>query len=79
MKLGAGRIRDDIKIATKDGFDFVELDGMQGSTGAGGAEVIDNVGIPTLPAIIEAIEALEEIDAGTRSVVLWRTSRRGGL
>ena len=63
VKLGAGRIRDDIKIAAKDGFDFVELDGMQGSTGAGSAEVIDNVGIPTLPAIIEAIEALEEIDA----------------
>ena len=61
MKLGAGRVRDDIKIAVKDGFDFVELDGMQGSTGAGSSEVIDHVGIPTLPAIIEALEALEEI------------------
>ena len=63
IKLGAGRIRDDIKIAAKDGFDFVELDGMQGSTGAGSSEVIDHVGIPTLPAIIEALEALEEIGA----------------
>ena len=61
IKLGAGRVRDDIKIAVKDGFDFVELDGMQGSTGAGSAEVIDYVGIPTLPAIIEALDALEEI------------------
>ena len=61
IKLGAGRVRDDIKIAVKDGFDFVELDGMQGSTGAGSAEVIDYVGIPTLPAIIEALNALEEI------------------
>ena len=52
IKLGAGRVRDDIKIAVKDGFDFVELDGMQGSTGAGSAEVIDYVGIPTLPAIM---------------------------
>ena len=34
---------------------------MQGSTGAGSAEVIDYVGVPTLPAIIEAIDALEEI------------------
>ena len=61
VKLGAGRVRDDIKIAAKDGFDFVELDGMQGATGAGSGEVIDHVGIPTLPAIIEALEALEEI------------------
>ena len=50
-----------VKIAVKDGFDFIELDGMQGSTGAGSAEVIDYVGVPTLPAIIEAIDALEEI------------------
>ena len=61
VKLGAGRVSDDIKIAVKDGFDFVELDGMQGSTGAGSAEVIDHVGIPTLSAIIEALDALEEI------------------
>ena len=61
VKLGAGRVSDDVKIAVKDGFDFIELDGMQGSTGAGSAEVIDYVGVPTLPAIIEAIDALEDI------------------
>lgn len=61
VKLGAGRVRDDIKIATKDGFDFIELDGMQGSTGAGSAEVAEYVGIPTIAAIVEAIDALEEI------------------
>ncbi len=61
IKLGAGRVRDDIKIAVKDGFDFVELDGMQGSTGAGSSEVIDHVGVPTLPAIVEALDALKEI------------------
>ena len=61
VKLGAGRIRDDIKIAVKDGFDFVELDGMQGSTGAGGAEVMEYVGIPTLSAICEAERALASI------------------
>ncbi len=61
VKLGAGRIHDDIKIAVKDGFDFVELDGMQGSTGAGGAEVMEYVGIPTISAICEAERALAEI------------------
>ena len=44
----AGRVRDDIKIAYKDGFDYVCLDGVQGSTGAAGNEVLEYVGIPTL-------------------------------
>lgn len=79
VKLGAGRIRDDIKIASKDGFDFVELDGMQGSTGAGSAEVIDNVGIPTLPAIIEALEALEEIGARDKIQLVLMGGLRDGV
>ena len=60
-KPGAGAISDDIKRAVKDGFDLVELDGMQGSTGAGGAEIMEYVGIPTLSAIVEALDALDEI------------------
>lgn len=64
IKMGAGRVRDDIKIAYKDGFDFVQLDGLQGSTGAASTEVLENVGIPTLAAIQEALDGLREIDAG---------------
>ncbi len=71
VKLGAGRVRDDIKIAMKDGFDFVELDGLQGSTGAASTEVLEYVGIPTLSAIQEALDALEEIDcSGKLQIVL---------
>ena len=71
VKLGAGRIRDDIKIAYKDGFDFVELDGMQGSTGAGGSEVMEYVGIPTVAAIIAALDGLDDIGAtGGLQIVL---------
>ncbi len=71
VKLGAGRIRDDIKIAYKDGFDFVELDGMQGSTGAGGSEVMEYVGIPTVAAIISALDGLADIGAsGGLQIVL---------
>jgi glutamate synthase domain-containing protein 2/formylmethanofuran dehydrogenase subunit C len=79
VKLGAGRVRDDIKIAAKDGFDFVELDGMQGSTGAASAEVLEYVGIPTLPAIIEAIEALEEIGARERIQIVLMGGLRDGI
>lgn len=70
VKLGAGRVRDDIKIAYKDGFDYVCLDGLQGSTGAAGSEVLEYVGIPTLSAIMEGLDALEEIDATGMPVVL---------
>jgi glutamate synthase domain-containing protein 2/formylmethanofuran dehydrogenase subunit C len=79
VKLGAGRVHDDIKIAAKDGFDFVELDGMQGSTGAGSAEVLEYVGIPTLPAIIEAIEALEEIGMRERIQIVLMGGLRDGI
>lgn len=64
IKMGAGRVKDDIKIAYKDGFDYVSLDGLQGSTGAASTEVLENVGIPTLAALMEAKDGLREIDAG---------------
>ena len=70
VKLGAGRVRDDIKIAYKDGFDYVCLDGVQGSTGAASHEVLEYVGIPTLSAIMEGLDALAEIGASGMPVVL---------
>ena len=70
MKLGAGRVRDDLKIAYKDGFDYVCLDGLQGSTGAASHEVLEYVGIPTLSAIMEGLDALAEIGATGMPVVL---------
>jgi glutamate synthase domain-containing protein 2/formylmethanofuran dehydrogenase subunit C len=71
IKMGAGRVRDDIKIAYKDGFDFVQLDGMQGSTGAASTEVLENMGIPTLAALQEALDGLAEIDhKGDMPIVL---------
>ncbi len=70
VKLGAGRVRDDIKIAYKDGFDYVCLDGVQGSTGAAGTEVLEYVGIPTLSGIMEGLDALAEIEASGMPVVL---------
>jgi glutamate synthase domain-containing protein 2 len=79
VKLGAGRVRDDMKIAVKDGFDFVELDGMQGSTGAGGAEVMEYVGIPTVAAIMEALDALEEIGVRDKIQIVLMGGIRDGI
>ncbi|MGD9536247.1 MAG: glutamate synthase-related protein [Alphaproteobacteria bacterium] len=79
VKLGAGRVRDDIKIAYKDGFDFVELDGVQGSTGAAGNEVLEFVGIPTLSAIQEAMDALSEIGAAGKMPVILMGGVKDGI
>jgi len=78
LKLGGGRTRDDVKIAYKDGIDFVELDGLQGGTGAGGNEVIEYVGIPTISALMEAMDGLDEIDAaGKLPIVLMGGIQNG--
>ena len=78
LKLGGGRTRDDVKIAYKDGLDFVALDGLQGGTGAGSSEVIEYVGIPTLSAIMEAMDGLDEIHArGCLPIVLMGGIRNG--
>ena len=77
VKLGAGRVRDDIKIAYKDGFDYVCLDGLQGSTGAAGNEVLEYVGIPTLSAIMEGLDALDEIGRPACRSSSWAASRTG--
>ena len=78
IKLGAGRTRDDVKIAFKDNLDFVELDGLQGGTGAGGNEVLEYVGIPTISAIMEAVDGLSEIDAqGQLPIVLMGGIQNG--
>ncbi|PPQ40553.1 GXGXG motif-containing protein [Rhodoblastus acidophilus] len=79
IKMGAGRVRDDIKIAYKDGFDFVQLDGMQGSTGAASTEVLENMGIPTLAAIQEALDGLKEIDAGDDMPIVFMGGVKDGV
>jgi len=51
LKIGAGRLKDDIKIALKDNVDFIEIDGMQGGTGASSQVVTENMGVPSLAAL----------------------------
>jgi len=60
IKIAAGRVKEDIKIAVKVGADIVALDGMQGGTGAGPDVLKENVGIPTIAALAQAMEGLRE-------------------
>ncbi|MEO2049872.1 MAG: FMN-binding glutamate synthase family protein [Pirellulales bacterium] len=62
VKLGATRVKDDVKLAVKAGADVVVVDGMQGGTAATQQVFIEHTGIPTLPAVRLAVEALEEMN-----------------
>jgi glutamate synthase domain-containing protein 2 len=62
IKMGAGHMRHDIKIAVKDMVDMVAIDGVQGGTGAAPEVVLENIGIPSLAAIIQAIDGVNEMN-----------------
>lgn len=62
VKMGATRVREDVKLAVKAGADVVVIDGMQGGTAATQQVFIEHAGIPTLAALPLAVEALEEMD-----------------
>lgn len=62
VKLGATRVRDDVKLAVKAGADVVVIDGMQGGTAATQQVFIEHAGIPTLAALPLAVQALEEMN-----------------
>ena len=79
LKLGGGRTRDDVKIAYKDGLDFIALDGAQGGTGATGDEVAEFVGIPSMAALMEAVDGLEEIDAGGQLPIVLMGGIQDGI
>src|SRR5262245_61042516 len=62
VKMGATRVREDVKLAVKAGADVVVIDGMQGGTAATQQTFIEHAGIPTLAALPLAVQALEEMD-----------------
>ena len=61
VKLGACRVKDDVKLAAKAGADGIVIDSMLAGTGASSEILLDHSGIPTVPAIVLAREALREI------------------
>jgi methylamine---glutamate N-methyltransferase subunit C len=61
VKMGATRVRDDVKLAVKAGADVVVIDGLQGGTAASQQVFLEHTGIPTLAALPLAVEALDEM------------------
>ncbi|NIO45102.1 MAG: FMN-binding glutamate synthase family protein [Candidatus Aenigmarchaeota archaeon] len=54
IKLGAGDVENDVKLALKAEPDVIAIDGMEGGTGAAPRIMLDDFGIPTLAAIVKA-------------------------
>ncbi len=61
IKMGATRVKDDVKLAVKAGIDVIVLDGMEGGTAATQSIFQEHSGIPTLPALVQAVDALKEM------------------
>lgn len=61
IKLGAGRVTDDVKLAAKVGADVIFMDGMEAGTGASPELQLDHTGIPTMAALVEAVRALDDL------------------
>jgi len=63
IKLAAGDIENDVKLAVKANPDIIAIDGMEGGTGAAPEVMLDETGIPTLAALVKAREVLNKIGA----------------
>ncbi len=61
VKIAAGRVKEDVKIAAKTGADGIVIDGSEAGTGAAPVIASTHLGIPTLPALVQAVRALEEM------------------
>ncbi|MFV2069648.1 MAG: FMN-binding glutamate synthase family protein, partial [Pirellulales bacterium] len=79
IKMGAGHMRHDIKIAVKDMVDMVAIDGIQGGTGAAPEVVLENIGIPSLAAIVEAIDGVRQMGRRDEVTLMLMGGIKDGL
>jgi len=63
IKLAAGDVENDIKLAVKTNPDIIAIDGKGGGTGAAPEVMLDEVGIPTLAILARARETLDKMGA----------------
>ena len=61
IKLGAGDVEADVRIALKARPDVIAIDGMEGGTGAAPEIMLDDFGIPILPAIVQARSVMDRL------------------
>jgi len=70
IKLAAGHLDRDIKIAVEAGADFVTIDGRAGGTGAAPKVVKNAASVPTIFALARARQVLDSLDATNVSLII---------
>jgi len=63
LKLGAGDIEADVKLAVRANPDVIAIDGLEGGTGAAPEVMLVEVGIPALAALTKARQVLGKLGA----------------
>jgi len=63
IKIAAGDVENDIKLAVEANPDIITIDGKGGGTGAAPEVMLDEVGIPTLAILARARETLDKMGA----------------
>jgi len=63
LKLAAGDVENDVRLALLTNPDIIAIDGMEGGTGAAPEAVLNEVGIPTLFALAKARKIFDELAA----------------
>lgn len=69
IKLGAGHVEADVKLALRAGPDVIALDGMSGGTGAAPEIMLDDFGVPILTTTIQARSVMDRLRAKQELIV----------
>ena len=69
IKLGAGDVENDVKIALKANPDIIAIDGMEGGTGAAPKIMLDDFGIPALSALVRARKTMDKLKAKQELII----------
>jgi glutamate synthase domain-containing protein 2 len=63
LKLAAGDLENDVKLAVEAGPDVIAIDGLEGGTGAAPQAALDEIGVPTMSAVAKARQILDRLGA----------------
>ncbi|MCK4713949.1 MAG: FMN-binding glutamate synthase family protein [Candidatus Aenigmarchaeota archaeon] len=69
IKIAAGHVDADVRIAVRANPDVIAIDGMSGGTGAAPEVMLDDFGIPILPAIVQARSVMDRLHAKQELIV----------
>jgi len=75
IKLGAGDIEKDVRIAVRANPDIIAIDGMSGGTGAAPEVMLNDFGVPIIPAIVQARSVFRRMRAKQELIVGGGLSR----